>query len=273
MDTFTGSVAVIGSGKMGEILAAGMVRAGVCPPGRVLMTDADPARVAEVSARHGFCAAEGNRQAVEVSEVVILAVKPKDLAAVMAEIAPRVKDSHLVVSIAAGVTTKSLEAGLGASAAVVRAMPNVASQVGEGMTAICAGNRALERHLVVARQLLEGVGPVIVVEEQYIDAVTAVSGSGPAYIALFAEAMIEAGVTVGLPRETASQLVAQTLKGTAALVTEAGMQPSEVRAAVTSPGGTTAMAVRELERAGVRAAVLDAVQAALDRARMLAETS
>ncbi len=270
MDTFSGRVAVIGSGKMGEILSAGMVRSGLLKPDQILVTDADGQRVKEVAGRHGFSSPDGNREAVEHSRVVVLAVKPKDVGAVLAEIAPEVGASHLIVSIAAGVTTKTLQAGLGSSAVVVRAMPNVAAQVGEGITAICAGDRAGEEHLLLARQVLGGVGPVIVIEEAYIDAVTAVSGSGPAYFALFAEAMIDAGVTLGLPRSVSSQLVAQTLRGTAALVTDAGMKPAEVREAVTSPGGTTAMAVRELERAGVRAAVLNAVQAALDRAKVLA---
>lgn len=267
MDT-TAAVAVIGAGKMGEILAAGMVRSGIRTADQILVTDAYAPRIAEVVARHSFQAPAGNLAAVQAANVVILAVKPKDLGQLLAEIAPGVGEDHLVISIAAGITTAFLEKGL-PNGAVVRAMPNAASQVGEGMTAICAGSRATPEHLEAARTLLEGVGPVITIEEPYIDAVTAVSGSGPAYFALFAEAMIDAGVTVGLPRAVAAQLVAQTMRGTAALVTDGGMQPVEVRAAVTSPGGTTAMAVGELERAGVRGAVLNAVQAAFDRAKAL----
>ena len=270
MESSNRRVAIIGCGKMGEILGSGLIGSGIRRPDEVVVTDADRRRTEEVVRRYGFQSAEGNRAAVEQAGVVILAVKPKDLSGVLAEIAPAVTEQSLIVSIAAGVTTGFLEQGLGSAAAVVRAMPNVASQVGEGITAICAGRRAGEEHLGQARSILEAVGPVLVIEEQYIDAVTAVSGSGPAYLALFAEAMIDAGVTVGLSRPVASQLVAQTLRGTAALVTEAGMHPAEVRQAVTSPGGTTAMAVGELERAGVRAAVLNAVQAALDRARALA---
>jgi pyrroline-5-carboxylate reductase len=222
----------------------------------------------EVRSEHGFPAAAGNLDAAREAAVVVLAVKPKDVEGVLSEIGPALTEGHLVVSIAAGVTTSTLEKGAG-PALVVRAMPNLAAQVGEGITAICPGSRAGEAQLEVAGRILEGVGPVVVVEEQYIDAVTAVSGSGPAYFALFAEAMIDAGVTIGLSRPVSARLVAQTLRGTAMLVTEGGMQPVEVREAVTSPGGTTAAAVRELERAGVRAAVLNAVQAALDRARGL----
>lgn len=263
-------IAVLGSGKMGEILAAGMVRSGVCAAGQITVTDADPERLQQVADRHGFSAAASNRDAVETAGVVVLAVKPKDVGGLLAEIAPAIGAGRLVLSIAAGIPTRTLEQGLGGKVAVVRAMPNAASSVGEGMTAICAGAAATEEHLAVARRLLEGVGPVLSVGEAYIDAVTAVSGSGPAYFALFAEAMVDAGVTVGLPREISSQLVAQTMKGTAALIAQ-GMEPAEVRAAVTSPGGTTAMAVRELERAGVRAGILNAVQAAFDRAAGLAE--
>jgi pyrroline-5-carboxylate reductase len=262
-------VAVLGSGKMGEILAAGMVRSGVCAAGQITVTDADPDRLQHVAGRHGFLAARSNPEAVETAAVVVLAVKPNHVAGLLAEIAPALGEDALVLSIAAGITTGALERGLNDGTPVVRAMPNAASSVGEGMTAICAGAAATEAHLALARQLLEGVGPVLTVGEAYIDAVTAVSGSGPAYFALFAEAMVDAGVTVGLPREISAQLVAQTMKGTAALIVQ-GMAPAEVRAAVTSPGGTTAMAIRELERSGVRAGILNAVQAAFDRARGLA---
>lgn len=270
MDSTYPQVAVIGCGKMGEILASGMLRAGAREAGQIIVADADPDRVRQVAGSLGVGSAVSNREAVQGAGVVVLAVKPKDVGAVLAEIAPALGDRHLVVSIAAGITTGFLETGLGPASVVVRAMPNVASQVGEGITAICAGRRAAAGHLEEARSLLAPMGPVLVVEEAHIDAVTAVSGSGPAYLALFAEAMVDAGVTVGLSRRMASQLVAQTLRGTAALMTDAGMAPAEVRQAVTSPGGTTAMAVAELERAGVRAAVIDAVQAALDRARALA---
>lgn len=262
-------VAVLGAGKMGEILAAGMVRSGVRTAGQILITDSNADRVRQVRAEHGFSVVQTNLEAVEAAGVVVLAVKPKDIGGLLAEIGSAVGRGHLVVSIAAGVTTGTLESGLGAGAAVVRAMPNAASAVGEGVTAICPGSLATQEHLERARELLEGVGPVLEIGEEYIDAVTAVSGSGPAYFALLAEAMVDAGVTVGLPREVAARLVAQTMRGTAALITEGGMEPAEVRNAVTSPGGTTAMAIRELERAGVRAGVLNAVQAAFDRAKGL----
>jgi pyrroline-5-carboxylate reductase len=268
MDKASETVAVIGCGKMGELLAAGMVRSGIRHPDQILVTDANPTRVQEVVARHRFSSPGDNLTAAQQAATVVIAVKPKDVGAVLAEIAPAAA-GRLVVSIAAGVTTATLEEGLGGAGVVVRAMPNAAAQVGEGITAICGGTGAGEGHLRSARELLEAVGPVIVVDEAQIDAVTAVSGSGPAYFALFAEALIDAGVTAGLSRAVAALLVSQTMRGTAALLTEGKMQPVEVREAVTSPGGTTAVAVRELERAGVRAAVLNAVQAALDQSKVL----
>jgi pyrroline-5-carboxylate reductase len=268
MDNASDTVAVIGCGKMGELLAAGVVRAGIRRPDQILVTDANPTRVQEVVARHRFSSPGDNLTAAQQAATVVIAVKPKDVGAVLTEIAPAAA-GRLVVSIAAGVTTATLEDGLGGAGVVVRAMPNAASQVGEGITAICGGTGAGPEHLRSARELLEGVGPVIVVDETLIDAVTAVSGSGPAYFALFAEALIDAGVSAGLSRDIAALLVSQTMRGTAALLTEGKMQPVEVREAVTSPGGTTAMAVRELERAGVRAAVLNAVQAAVDQSKAL----
>ena len=269
MDASAGRVAIIGSGKMGEILAAGLVRSEVRKPDQVVVADADPQRAQQVAERYGLSLAASNVEAVEAAGVVLLAVKPKDIPAVLSEIASSLGESRLVLSIAAGIRTDSLEAGLSSQAPVVRAMPNVGSQVNEGITAICAGRRAGEVHLDQAREILEAVGQVIVIEEPYMDAVSAVSGSGPAYFALLAEALVDASVLLGLPRDLSERLVGQTMRGTAALVTQAGMEPVKVRESVTSPGGTTARAVRELERGGVRAAVQNAVQAAADRAAEL----
>ena len=264
-----GPVAVLGSGKMGEILARGIARAGLVPAGSIYLTDIDARRVQDLVEQHGFASKPSNQEAVEAARVVLLAVKPQDISSVLGEIAPGVGAQHLIISIAAGITTGFIDDRLPSGPAVVRAMPNAASGVGEGITAICGGANARAEHLDVAERLLAGVGKVLRVAEPYIDAVTAVSGSGPAYFALFAEAMVDAGVTVGLSRAVASELVIQTLAGTAALMSQGGMSPAEVREAVTSPAGTTSMALAELERAGVRAAVLNAVQAALDRSRAM----
>ncbi|MEX2587175.1 MAG: pyrroline-5-carboxylate reductase [Actinomycetota bacterium] len=267
-----GSVAVIGVGKMGEIMAAGMVQAGLAP-GDIRVADVNREQAGRVAKAHGLHLCEDNLQAVDGARVVLLAVKPQVVPEVLGDLGPALDESHLVISIAAGVSTSSLEAALPTAARVVRAMPNVAAQVGRGVTAICPGTRAGEAQMAQAEKLLSGVGKVIRIAESYMDAVTAVSGSGPAYFALVAEAMTDAAVTAGLPRATADELVAQTILGAAHLLTDGGMAPGALREAVMSPAGTTAMGIRELERGGVRAAVLNAVQAAMDRSAGMAGPS
>ena len=175
-----------------------------------------------------------------------------------------------MLSIAAAIPTAAIERHLGAACPVVRAMPNMPAVVHEGMAGICAGAHAGEEHLTLAEEALRHLGAVVRVSEPYMDAVTAVSGSGPAYFALLAEAMIEAGILLGLSREVSTQLVVQTMLGTAKLLRDLKMHPVELREMVTSPGGTTIAAIRELEQAGVRAAFLNAIQAAMDRSRELA---
>lgn len=263
-------LAVLGAGKMGEILALGIARCGLVPAGEIFLSDLNVARLEHLKAQHGFQVAESNLAAVRAAATVLLSVKPQDVDSVLAGIRPVVGSGHLVISIAAGVTTGRIEAALAGGARVVRAMPNAASSVGEGVTAICAGGSAGDDDLAVAEKIFSGVGKVFRIPEAHIDAVTAVSGSGPAYFALFAEAMIDAAVAIGLSRAISTDLVVQTMRGTAAMLGSGGMMPAEVLQAVTSPGGTTARALRELERAGVRAGVADAVQAALDRARQMA---
>lgn len=264
-----GSVAVIGAGKMGEIMAAGMVRSGL-DAGSIRIFDVDAERLKTVATRHGLASCSSNLDAIHGVDAILLAVKPQVVAEVLGELGSSIDEDQLVVSIAAGVSTGSIEAALAQPRQVVRAMPNAASQVGAGITAICPGTLAGEASLMRAERLLEGVGPVIHIAERYMDAVTAVSGSGPAYFALFAEAMIDAAVTAGLPRATAARLVAQTMLGAARMLTDGGMAPVEIREAVMSPAGTTAMGLRELERGSVRAAVLNAVQAAMARSAALA---
>jgi pyrroline-5-carboxylate reductase len=175
-----------------------------------------------------------------------------------------------VLSVAAAIPTAAIERRIADGVPVVRAMPNTPSTVHEGIAGICAGAHASDEHLAVAQEVLEHVGAVVRVPERYMDAVTAVSGSGPAYFALLAEAMIEAGILLGLSREISTQLVVQTMLGTAKLLRDEKMHPVELREMVTSPGGTTIRAIRELELAGVRAAFLNAIQAAMERSRELA---
>jgi pyrroline-5-carboxylate reductase len=252
---------------MGEIIAAGIVRSGQRRPDEVYVTDVSAERVR--AARHGLRSTKNNLEAVRQAGVLLIAVKPQDIDGLLREIAPGLTGDHLLVSVAAGVSTEFLEQRLPSGAAVVRVMPNAPAQVGEGMAAVCPGRNATQEHLEVAESLLSGVGRVVRVPESYMDAVTALSGSGPAYIALFAEAMVDAGVLTGLPRALAADLVIQTMVGTAALMREGKMQPVQVREAVTSPGGTTIMGLLQLEQAGVRAAVLNAVKAATDRSKAM----
>jgi pyrroline-5-carboxylate reductase len=207
------------------------------------------------------------------AELVVLAVKPQDFDTLLGEIGPLLKPSHTVLSIAAAIPTAAIERRIAPDVPVVRAMPNAPATVHEGVAGVCAGAHADADHLAIAEEVLSALGSVVRVPEPYMDAVTAVSGSGPAYFALLAEAMIEAGILLGLSREVTTQLVVQTMLGTAKLLRDEQMHPVELREAVTSPGGTTIQAIKELESAGVRAAFLNAIQAAMRRSRELAQES
>jgi pyrroline-5-carboxylate reductase len=206
---------------------------------------------------------------VAEARLVVLSVKPQDIDAVVEEIAPAVTSEHTLLSVAAGVTTGTIESLLPPGARVVRAMPNAPSVVGEGIAAISGGKSATAEDLELAEDALGHLGAVVRVAEYDLDAVTALSGSGPAYFALLAEAMIEAGLLLGLSREVSTRLVVQTMLGSALLLRDEGIHPVELREAVTSPGGTTTRAIRELERSGVRAAFLNAINAATERSREL----
>ncbi len=211
-----------------------------------------------------------NDQAVAEADTVILVVKPQDMADLLDEIRESLKPNTLVISLAAGVDTASIEERLPDGIAVVRVMPNTPAQVDEGMAAISAGSHSEQEHLDRVTEILSATGRVVTVPERYQDAVTAISGSGPAYLFFVVEAMIEAGVHLGLPRDIATQLVVQTMLGSAKLLRETGEHPTVLRERVTSPGGTTAAAVRQLEDHKVRAAFIGAMEAARDRSRELA---
>jgi pyrroline-5-carboxylate reductase len=262
-------VAVLGAGVMGETLASGLLRAGRSPSD-LLLTDRRPERGVELRERYGIDVV-GNAEAAAKADTLLLVVKPQDMGELLDEIAPHLTSGTLVVSLAAGITTAFLEARLPQGTAVVRVMPNTPALVDEGMAAISRGAHCDEDHLREAEQLLSSVGRVVRVPEKQQDAVTAVSGSGPAYLFFVVESMIEAGVHLGLPRTTASELVVQTVVGSAKLLRETGEHPTVLREQVTSPGGTTAAAVRKLEDHKVRAAFLTALEAARDRSRELSE--
>ena len=264
-------VAILGCGKIGEALLAGLLSSGWREPGEVVATIRREERIAELRGHYGIEVTCSNTEAVGGAGLVVVAVKPQDIQGLLGEIGPVVQTEQTILSVAAAVTTARIENHLGAEVPVVRSMPNAPAVVHEGIAGICAGRHAGEESLALAEECLSHLGRVVRVPERYMDAVTAVSGSGPAYFALLAEAMIEAGLLLGLSREVTTQLVVQTMLGTAKLLRDERVHPVELREAVTSPGGTTIRAIRELEAAGVRAAFLNAIQAAMERSQELAE--
>jgi pyrroline-5-carboxylate reductase len=263
-------IAILGAGKIGEALLAGLLSTGWRKPEEIVATVRREDRARELAERYGVKATTSNPDAVRGAGLVVIAVKPQDFEALLGEVGGMVSPEQTVLSIAAAVPTSAIEERLPAGVPVLRAMPNTPATVHEGVAGLCAGAHADDEHLALAQEVLEHVGRVVRVPERYMDAVTAVSGSGPAYFALLAEAMIEAGILLGLSREDTTELVVQTMFGTAKLLRDEKMHPVELREMVTSPGGTTIRAIRELEQAGVRAAFLNAIQAAMDRSRELA---
>ncbi len=260
-------VAVLGAGVMGETLVSGLLRAGRRPD-ELLLAERRPERATELHERYGI-EVVGNVDAARKADTLVLVVKPQDMGDVLDEIAPHLTGGTMVVSLAAGITTGFIESRLPTGTPVVRVMPNTPALVDEGMAAISRGSSCDEPHLAEVEDLLSATGKVLRVPEKQQDAVTAISGSGPAYLFFVVEAMIEAGVHLGLPRSTASELVVQTVVGSAKLLRETGEHPTVLRERVTSPGGTTAAAVRELEDHKVRAAFLTAMEAARNRSRDL----
>jgi pyrroline-5-carboxylate reductase len=261
--------AIIGAGVMGETLLSGLVRAGRRVD-NLLVGEKRAERAAELEERYGV-AVVSNREAAEKADTIALVVKPQDMGDVLDEIAPLLHAGQLIVSLAAGITTAFIEARVPDGIAVVRVMPNTPALVDEGMAAISPGSHCSEEHLAEAEALMASVGRVLRIPERQQDAVTAISGSGPAYIFFVVESMIEAGVHLGLPRATATELVVQTVVGSAKMLRETGTHPVVLREQVTSPAGTTAAALRELEIHKVRAAFLAAMEAARDRSRELAQ--
>lgn len=263
-----GLVAIFGAGVMGETLLSGLLRAGRSAD-ELLVTERRPDRAAELTEKYGVKVLS-NVEAADLAETLVFVVKPQDMGALCDEISGHVQRDNLVVSLAAGITTEFLESRLPDGVPVVRVMPNTPALVDQGMAAIAAGAHCDEQHLVEAEELLATVGRVLRVEEKHLDAVTAVSGSGPAYVFYVAEAMIEAGVFLGMPRATATELVVQTLYGSATMLRETGEHPTVLRENVSSPAGTTVAAIRQLDDHKVRAAFVTAMEAARDRSRELA---
>ena len=263
-------VAILGVGTIGESLLRGLLSGRWREPSEVVVTVRDEERAAELRERYGVRATTSNAEAVGGATLVVIAVKPQDFEVLLGEIGSLLTPAQTVLSVAAAIPTSAIEGRIAEGVPVVRAMPNRPATVHEGIAGLCAGAHAADENLSLAEEALSHLGAVVRVPERYMDAVTAVSGSGPAYFALLAEAMIEAGILLGLSREISTQLVVQTMLGTAKLLRDEHMHPVELREQVTSPGGTTIRAIRELERSGVRAAFLNAIQAAMERSQELA---
>jgi pyrroline-5-carboxylate reductase len=265
-----GTLAILGAGRMGEALLNGLLRSGWLEPAQVRCVVRTPARAAFLSETYGVPAGTDARAAAAEADVLLLAVKPQNLRELLATIASEVHAGQTIISVAAGVTTAVIDALIPGDTPVVRVMSNVPVQVDEAMSAIAPGRHAGAEHVAIAEQILGHVGRVIRLPEEQLDAVTALSGSGPAYFFLLAEAMIDAGILLGLPRDVSSELVIQTMVGSARMLRDSGRHPVELREAVTSPGGTTIAAIRVLEEERVRAAFLNAIEAAKKRSEELA---
>lgn len=265
------TIAILGAGVMGETLLSGLLRAGRSPDD-VVVTERRAERATELNERYGV-AVLTNPEAAAAAGTVVLVVKPQDMAALLDEVREHLRPDALVVSLAAGITTAFIEERLPSGTAVVRVMPNTPALVDQGMAAVSPGSSCDEHHLLHAEELLRATGHVLRVPEHHQDAVTAISGSGPAYIFYVVEAMIEAGVLLGLPRTTSTELVVQTLYGAATMLKETGQHPTVLREQVSSPAGTTMAALRQLDDHKVRAAFLTAMEAARDRSRELSSGS
>lgn len=261
------TLVLLGAGVMGESILSGVLEAGL-DPSAVTVVEHRGDRATEIADRYGVRL--GDVTAVAGADTVLVAVKPYQVPVVLGQASQALASTTLMLSVAGGLTTAQLESWLPAAQPVVRAMPNTPALVRSGVSAITAGRHATDQHLGAAESLLAAVGTVVRVPEEQMDAVAAVSGSGPAYVFLVVEALIEGGVRAGLPRELATALATDTLAGSSALLTESGEHPAVLRERVTSPGGTTAAALYALESRGLRAAFSEAVLANRDRSRELA---
>jgi pyrroline-5-carboxylate reductase len=262
-------VGFLGAGNMGEAIIKGLLQAGLVPASSIAATDARPDRLEQMTKQYGIRAAASNTTLVAEADLVILAVKPQIMGAVLKEIAGVVDRSKLLISVAAGVPVASLRDGLGRPARLIRVMPNTPALVLEGATAIARADGLEAGDLETAQELFGAVGRVVVLDEDALDAVTGLSGSGPAYVAIVIESLADGGVKMGLDRATAMILAAQTVLGSAKLIIETGTHPGQLKDMVSSPGGTTIAGIAALEEGGVRRTFISAVERATQRSREL----
>ena len=265
-----GRLAILGTGRMGEALLGGLLRSGWAQAEQLWCTVRTDDRAQYIAEKYGVRADTDSAGAAAESDVVVIAVKPQTIRALLEEIAGKVSTDQTVITVAAGVPTSTFEEVFVEGVPVVRVMSNVPVLVDEAMSAVAPGRFATEDHVAVAEQILGHVGKVVRLAEEHLDAVTALSGSGPAYFFLLAEAMIDAGILLGLSRDVATELIIQTMVGSAKMLRDTGRHPVELRESVTSPGGTTIAAIRVLEEQRVRAAFLNAIEAAKKRSEELA---
>jgi pyrroline-5-carboxylate reductase len=265
------TVAFLGAGNMAGALIKGLLASGALQPAQVLVTDVRKARLEELEAKHGVRVIASNEEAARLADVVVLATKPQVFDRLLPEVKKGVRPEALVISIAAGIPVSAIEALLPTGTRVVRTMPNTPAIVDAGATAIAAGTHATEADVALARALFDSVGVTVVLDESLLDAVTGLSGSGPAYMFLIIEALSDAGVKVGLHRESAQLLAAQTVLGSAKLLLETGEHPGRLKDMVTSPGGTAIAGLASLEAGGLRTTLINAVETATARARTLGE--
>jgi pyrroline-5-carboxylate reductase len=266
------TIAILGCGAMGSALGRGLVQAKAAEPQSIIFSDPHSTHIGPLKDQLGVRASTSNYEAAKGADIIVVAVKPFNVRAVLEEIHDVVSEDQLVISIAAGIRISDMEQVLRPGVPVVRAMPNSAAQVNEGACALSPGKYATEEHLKAANAIFASVGMAVQVPEHLLDAVTALSGSGPAYVYLMIEALVDGGVKVGLPREIALQLAVQTVLGSAKMVFETGKHPAQLKDMVATPGGTTITALAALEQAGVRAALIDAVEKACNRAKELGKS-
>ena len=263
-------VAVLGAGKMGGILLQAFLKQNLFAPDQIHATVGHHERALALSTQWGVDVTTNNRAAASQADLILLAVKPFQIPALIEEIRPALTKDKTLISIAAGIKTRSIEESAGMEIAVIRAMPNTPSRLGAGAAALCRGRFVSQEKLELAERIFETVGRAVIVEEKHMDAVTGLSGSGPAYIYIIIEALAEAGVKVGLPREIATELAAQTAYGAAKMVLETGYHPAMLKDAVTTPAGTTIDGIMALEEGGLRVTLIKAVMRATERSKQLA---
>lgn len=265
-------IAVLGAGKLGETLIKGLLEAGVINTANVRITAGHQQRLDQWRERFNIEGSLSNKAAAATADVIILAVKPQTVPVVMSEIGDELKSSQILISVAASVSTAFIEKHLAAPVPVIRAMPNTPCLLKKGMTGIAAGRNASREHLEVAKFIFDAVGRTIVADEKHMDAITGLSASGPAFIYIVIESLAEAGVKVGLPRDIATELAAQTVVGSGSMVLETAEHPAKLKDMVTTPAGCTIDGILELEEGGLRVTLIKAVVKATQRAKELLET-